>query len=162
MSVTLQEVSENEKTVLHNLYSYYLHDLSRFTPNLNIDERGFFDYEDLNSFWTTDGISPYFIKFEGEIIGFMLLLERPFLIKENDYSINDIFILNKYKGKGLGIQALKELFDNKKGQYFVIELVNNLPAVSFWKKIYRELKIEFKEINKLIEAEECIVQTFFI
>lgn len=162
MSVTLQEVHEHEKLILRNLYSYYLHDLSRFTPHIHVDENAFFDYEDLNSFWTTDGISPYFIKFEGNIIGFILLLERPFLEKEVDFSINDIFILNKYKGKSLGIQAVTKLFDNKKGHYYVIELVNNLPGVSFWKKVYREFKIDYEEKNKLIDDDECIVQTFYI
>ncbi|AMQ06565.1 MULTISPECIES: GNAT family N-acetyltransferase [Sporosarcina] len=160
MSVSLQEVFENEKIILRNLYSFYLHDLSKFTANITIDENGFFDYEDLNSFWTNEGISPYFIKFDGNIIGFILLLERPFLKKENDFGINDIFILNKYKGKGFGIQAVEELFENKKGKYFVIELVNNLPAVSFWRKVYKDFKIDYEEKNQLIDDEPCIIQTF--
>ena len=50
-------------------------------------------------FWGNDGITPYFIKSDNEIVGFLLLLERPFLKKENDFGINDIFILNQYKGK---------------------------------------------------------------
>ncbi|MEK4486299.1 GNAT family N-acetyltransferase [Psychrobacillus sp. FSL H8-0484] len=162
MSVSLQEVFENEKTILRNLYSYYLHDLSKFTPNLTINENGFFDYEDLNSFWTNEGISPYFIKFDGNIIGFILLLERPFLKKENDFGINDIFILNKFKGKSFGIQAVKALFECKKGKYFVIELVHNLPAVSFWRKVYKEFQIDYKEENQLIDDEPCVVQTFKI
>ncbi|WP_342598240.1 GNAT family N-acetyltransferase [Psychrobacillus sp. FSL H8-0483] len=162
MSVSLQEVFENEKTILRNLYSYYLHDLSKFTPNLTINENGFFDYEDLNSFWTNEGISPYFIKFDGNIIGFILLLERPFLKKENDFGINDIFILNQFKGKSFGIQAVKALFESKKGKYFVIELVHNLPAVSFWRKVYKEFQIDYKEENQLIDDEPCVVQTFEI
>lgn len=162
MSVTLREVYENEKTILQNLYSFYLHDLSMFTPNISINENGFFDYEDLYLFWTNEGISPYFIESEGNIIGFILLLERPFLKKENDFCINDIFILNKFKGKGYGIRAVKELFESKQGQYYVIELVNNLPAVSFWRKILKEFNIDFEEKNQLIDDEPCIVQTFKI
>ena len=104
-------------------------------------------------FWENDGITPYFIKSDNEIVGFLLLLERPFLKKENDFGINDIFILNQYKGKGIGKQVIESLLKEKRGQYFVIELV---------KKVYRELNIEFDEKIQLIDEEECLVQTFKI
>ena len=109
-----------------------------------------------------DGISPFFIKEDKKIIGFLLLLERPYLKKENDFGINDLFILNKYKGKGFGRQAVKELFEKKQGKYFVIELVENKPAVLFWKKLYKELQIEFEERAELIDEEPCLIQTFSI
>ncbi|KFN02863.1 GNAT family N-acetyltransferase [Bacillus clarus] len=162
MSVAMQEVQESEKSILRNLYSLYLHDLSKFTTNINIGADGFFEYEDLDTFWKVDGITPYFIKNEDSIIGFLLLLERPFLKKENDFGINDIFILNQYKGKGIGKQVIRGLFQEKRGQYFVIELIGNVPAVSFWKKVYRELNIEFQERRQVIDDEECFVQTFKI
>ncbi|ACO30390.1 acetyltransferase, GNAT family [Bacillus cereus F837/76] len=40
--------------------------------------------------------------------------------------------------------------------------MKNVPAVSFWKKVYRELHIEFDEKIQLIDDEECLVQTFKI
>ncbi|EEL89097.1 GNAT family N-acetyltransferase [Bacillus cereus] len=162
MVVALQKVQESEKMILRNLYSLYLHDLSKFTTNITIGADGFFEYEDLHMFWENDGITPYFIKVDHSIVGFLLLLERPFLEKENDFSINDIFILNQYKGKGIGKKVIENLLEAKRGQYFVIELIKNVPAVSFWKKVYRELKIEFDEQTQLIDDEECLVQTFKI
>ncbi|PFH80465.1 GNAT family N-acetyltransferase [Bacillus cereus] len=162
MVVALQKVQESEKMILRNLYSLYLHDLSKFTTNITIGADGFFEYEDLHMFWENDGITPYFIKVDHSIVGFLLLLERPFLEKENDFSINDIFILNQYKGKGIGKKVIENLLEAKRGQYFVIELIKNVPAVSFWKKVYRELKIEFDEQRQLIDDEECLVQTFKI
>ncbi|MFS8350783.1 GNAT family N-acetyltransferase [Bacillus nitratireducens] len=162
MVVALQKVQESEKMILRNLYSLYLHDLSKFTTNITIGADGFFEYEDLHMFWGNDGITPYFIKVDHSIVGFLLLLERPFLEQENDFSINDIFILNQYKGKGIGKKVIENLLEAKRGQYFVIELTKNIPAVSFWKKVYRELKIEFDEQTQLIDDEECLVQTFKI
>ncbi len=121
----------------------------------------FLEYEDLHLFWKNDGITPYFIKIDNSIVGFLLLLERPFLKKENDFCMNDIFILNQYRGKGIGKQVIENLLEEKRGQYFVIELLKNVPAVSFWKKVYRELNIEFDERKQMID-EECLVQTFKI
>jgi predicted acetyltransferase len=160
MLVTLREVQESEGHILRNLYALYLHDLSKFTTNIEIDEHGFFEYEDLDMFWTVDGISPYLIKVDDTIIGFLLLLERPFLKQETDFGINDIFILNQYKGKGLGIQAIETLFQKKCGKYFVIELMENTPAVSFWKKVYEKLNIEVEEKEEVIDDDPCFIQTF--
>jgi predicted acetyltransferase len=162
MSVTLKQVLESEKSILRNLYSLYLHDLSRFTSMIDTGADGFFEYESLDKFWEVDGLSPYFIKLDDGIIGFILLLERPFLKKENDFGVNDIFVLNKYKGKGIGKQAIVNLFRKKKGKYFVIELIENKPAVSFWKKLYTDLNIQYEERQDLIEDEQCLIQTFKI
>ena len=160
LTVKLQEVLESEKTILRNFYSLYLHELSNFTPNLDIAEDGLFHFEELDKFWEVDGLSPYFIMSDDKIIGFILLLERPFLKKSNDYGINDLFILNKYKGKGLAEQAVRKLFEEKQGQYFVMQVVENKRAVAFWKKVYNGLNIESQERQDLIDDELCLIQTF--
>lgn len=160
--IDLQLVSETEAPILRNLYALYLHDLSRFTKNIDIGIDGYFHFEDLDTFWNVEGISPYFIKNDNSIIGFLLLLERPFLKKESDFGVNDIFILNKYKGNGFGSKALEKLFKEKRGKYFVIELEENRPAVSFWKKIYVQQNIKFDEKNEIVDDENCLIQTFTI
>lgn len=162
MTITIHLALETEAPILRNLYSLYLHDLSKFTANIDIGTDGFFHFEDLDMFWEKEGISPYFIKYDDCVIGFFLLLERPFLQKENDFCVNDMFILNKYKGRGIGQKVLEKLFEEKNGKYYVIELVENIPAVSFWKKVYKELNIKFDEIAELIDDEPCLIQTFTI
>ncbi|MGE7882256.1 GNAT family N-acetyltransferase [Bacillus sp. NPDC094077] len=162
MVIALQRVQESEKEILRNFYALYLHDLSKFTTNITIGANGFFEYEDLHLFWKSDGITPYFIRVDHSIVGFLLLLERPFLKKENDFGINDIFILNQYKGKGIGKKVIESLLEERRGKYFVIELIKNVPAVMFWKKVYRELNIEFDERKQIIDDEACLVQTFKI
>jgi len=162
MNLKLKEVLETEKTILQNLYSLYLHDLSKFTTLLDIGEQGNFEYEEIDDFWELDGLTPYFILLDKDIIGFMLLLERPFLKKDYDFGINDLFILNKYKGQGLGRKAIQELFKVKKGKYFVIELIENSPAVSFWKNVYSDLNIQYTEKQDIVDDEQCLIQTFTI
>ncbi|SDN06592.1 Predicted acetyltransferase [Psychrobacillus sp. OK028] len=162
MSLILREVLEEEKIILKNLFSLYLHDLSKYTAEIEIGEDGSFEYDGLDVFWETEGLSPFFIMLDKSIIGFILLVERPFLKNEYDFGLNDLFILNKYKGKGLGIQAVKKLFQDKKGKYFVIELVENSPAVSFWKKVYSKLTINFEERQDVVDGEQCLIQTFTI
>ncbi len=158
----LEKVNKKDIHILKNLYSLYLHDLSRFTENLDIGIDGSFHFDDLEILWEEEGFSPYFIKHADDIIGFLLLLERPFLKRENEFGVNDIFLLNKFRGKGFGKRALEKLFKDKPGKYFVVELLENQPAVLFWKKAYKQLNIEFEERKERIDDEPCLVQTFTI
>ncbi|WP_026674769.1 GNAT family N-acetyltransferase [Alkalihalobacterium bogoriense] len=160
MSIILQKVLESEKQVLKNLYSLYLHDLSSFTSHLTINNDGLFEYEDIDLFWAIEGITPYFIMEENTIIGFFLLLHRPFLKKDHDFGINDMFILNQYKRKGFGRQAVEEIFKENKGSYFIIELCENVSAVSFWKKLFQELEIVYEEKEEIVDGERCYIHTF--
>lgn len=160
MPVALREVLKSEKNILKNLYSLYLHDLTRYTSTLDIGPDGIFEYEGFDQFWEVDGLSPYFILIEERIIGFILLLERPFLRKEYDFAVNDIFLLNKYRGKGNSTQAMKDIFHKKQGKYYVIELIENRTAVSFWRKIYKNFNIPYEEKQDIIDDELCLIQTF--
>ncbi|MFZ0578542.1 MAG: GNAT family N-acetyltransferase, partial [Psychrobacillus psychrotolerans] len=67
MNLKLKEVLETEKTILQNLYSLYLHDLSKFTTLLDIGEQGNFEYEEIDDFWELDGLTPYFILLDKDI-----------------------------------------------------------------------------------------------
>lgn len=160
MTVSLNPISKDEKHILQNLYSLYLHDLSEFTESLNISADGLFEFDSFELIWEKEGITPYFLKKDEVISGFLLLLERPFLKKDYDFSINDIFILKKYRRNGIAKALLKELFNQKRGKYFVVELAKNKSAVSFWKNLFIELDIDFEEEKKIVDDEECLIQSF--
>ncbi|WHY55982.1 GNAT family N-acetyltransferase [Peribacillus simplex] len=162
MNVSLNQISSDERHILKNLYSLYLHDLSEYTEGLDLSSDGAFEFDSFELIWKMEGVTPYFLKKDKTIVGFLLLLERPFLNKEYDYSINDIFILKKYRRKGIAIALVKELFKQKKGSYFVVELAKNIPAVIFWRKIFSALNIDFEEKKKMIDDEECLMQSFHI
>ena len=162
MTVSLNLITKDEKHILENLYSLYLHDLSEFSESLEVSSNGSFEFDSIDLIWEREGLSPYFLKKDATIIGFLLLLERPFLKKNYDYSINDIFILKKYRRKGMTSSVLKTLFEQKKGNYYVMELVSNKPAVLFWESVYSKLNIAFDEKKQIIDDEECLVQSFRI
>ncbi|MGE7610325.1 GNAT family N-acetyltransferase [Peribacillus frigoritolerans] len=162
MTVSFNSVSKDEKHILQNLYSLYLHDLSEFTEGLDISPNGSFEFDSFELIWNEEGLTPYLLKKDMKIAGFLLLLERPFLNKDYDYSINDIFILKKYRRKGAAIALLKEMFKQKNGSYFVVQLASNIPAVKFWRRAFSELSIDFEEKKQIVDNEECLVQSFQI
>lgn len=60
MTVSFNPVSKDEKHILQNLYSLYLHDLSEFTEGLDISTDGSFEFDSFELIWKEEGLTPYF------------------------------------------------------------------------------------------------------
>lgn len=162
MSVDLQSVPITSKELLRNLYSLYLHDLSAYSASLHTNEKGVFEFEGFEKFWDTEGLEPFFIKYDRKVVGFILLVSSPLTKKGIDYMINDFFVLNAYRGKGVAKQAVKNCFTYYKGHFYISQLKDNDRAISFWKKAYEKLNIEYKEYNDVKDDEQIVVQEAII
>ncbi|WLR55219.1 GNAT family N-acetyltransferase [Mesobacillus subterraneus] len=161
MKVTLEKINQDKKEVLRNLYSLYLHDLSAYTDGLQISESGSFEFDSFSLIGEKEGVTPYFIIADEKLAGFVLILEAPFTTRV-DKVINDFFILNTFRGKGVAKAAVTEIIAENKGSYYISQLVNNLTAVHFWKKIYRQMEIDFVEQSEVQDGEDVVYQTFVI
>ena len=161
MKVTLEKINQDKKEVLRNLYSLYLHDLSTYTDGLQISESGSFEFDSFSLIGEKEGVTPYFIIADEKLAGFVLILEAPFTTKV-DIVINDFFILNSFRGKGVGKAAVSEIFTHNKGSYYVSQLVKNQKAVHFWKKVYQQERTDFVEQTEIQDREEIVYQTFII
>jgi len=161
MNVTLEKIGPEKQYILRNLYSLYLHDLSAYANGLQVSEDGSFEFDSFSLIWEREGLTPYLIKADDNLAGFLLLLESP-LTKRVDKVINDFFILNPYRGKGVAKAAALKVFEEHKGSYYISQLRSNEPAVRFWKKIYQQLKLDVEEVEEVQDGEEVVYQTFVI
>ncbi|MBW5447687.1 GNAT family N-acetyltransferase [Cohnella sp. CFH 77786] len=85
----------------------------------------------------------------------------PYVNPDNtDYVVNSFFILKKYRRRGLGKEACKELFRKLPGRYAIGQLSNNVPAIQFWKNLYHSFKIDFDE-RENIEDHQIILYQYF-
>lgn len=158
LRVTLEAVEHIEK--LRNLYSLYLHDLSEFSYSLCINADGLYEFEGFDKLIEREELQPYFIQYEGECIGFLLLAERPFTAPGTDYCINDIFILRAFRRRGLASDAIYELLKQRRGYFCVPQLQANEGALHFWRSFYAKQGILYREEHRLMDGEPCIIHTF--
>jgi len=160
LRVTLEAVKHIEK--LRNLYSLYLYDLSEFSYSLSINTDGLYEFEGFDKVIEREELQPYFIQYEGECIGFLLLAERPFTAPGTDYCINDVFILRAFRGRGLASDAIDELLKQRRGYFCVPQLQANEGALQFWQSFYARHGILYREEHRLMDGEPCIIHTFNI
>jgi predicted acetyltransferase len=158
----ITKVEQNGKDILRQLITLFLHDLSEFNSDLEINQsNGLFEFDVFEWFFEKEGLTPFFIHEEDKIIGFILLQSGQFSNQEfADYVLNSFFIIKKYRRRGLGKEACKEFFKQFPGRYAISQVKTNTPAIHFWKSIYKSFSIEFYEKEEIEEGHEVIYQYF--
>ncbi|MCR8645662.1 GNAT family N-acetyltransferase [Paenibacillus sp. N1-5-1-14] len=155
-------VDQNGKDILKQLMTLFLHDLSEYNNDIEINQStGVFEFDVFDWFFEKEGLTPFFIKNTDKIIGFILLQSGPFSNQEfADYVLNSFFILKKYRRQGLGKEACKVFFKQFPGRYAISQIETNIPAIQFWKNTYRSFGIEFYEKAEIEEGHKVIYQYF--
>lgn len=158
------KVETNQRLILKHLITLFLHDLSEFNPDQEFNqENGLFEFDEFEWFFEKNGLSPYFIIFDNNIVGFILIQSDPFTNPDRyDYLVNSFFILKKFRRRGLGKQAAHQLFQQLPGRYVIGQLSNNDPAIAFWRSVYHYLHVEFEEREELDEGLIIKYQYFSI
>ncbi|GAA0327526.1 GNAT family N-acetyltransferase [Bacillus carboniphilus] len=156
--VRIVKVGIAEKSIFESLVSLYLHDLSEYTNDLDINSQGNFEYNGLHLYWEREELIPFFILLEEKVVGFVLLNQSPFIPAGFDYGINELFVLRKFRGKDIAKMAVKELFSMYKGTYYIVQLTKNQPAVNFWRRLYKNLNLKVDYIEKTVDGEPCNLQ----
>lgn len=142
MNISLYKVSLNDKPLLDNLLQLYLHDLSEFVP-IEINPQGKYDQTISPKYVSSFDKTAYIIHAELHIIGFVLI--EPY---GEYFKINDLFVLNMWRGKGVGSAAINILL--RKGKPLLCEYhTRNQLAKFFWDNISKN------PLHKLTKTENA-------
>lgn len=155
--VEVRKVEFSDYVLLQNIFNLYLNEMSIYTKNNSLDEKGYYNIEALdNYFKKSDSFISYLVYEDGKVKGFINLTKAPYTIKNADYCIQDIYVLPFARRKGVSTIFLKEVFGLNKGSYFLSVNKNNIIAINFFKKLLEngkeeslnEVMTSFSFINK--------------
>ncbi|WP_330959633.1 GNAT family N-acetyltransferase [Photobacterium sp. 53610] len=138
IKVTLRDITIRERPTLENLFQYYLYELSAFLKwNPNDDGVYPFNALSLHKYWERKDHFPYFIFHGDELAGFALV--RLYPGTQSVYDVEQFFVLRKFKGQGVGRQALQCIVNRHPGQWQIRVLLENTPALTFWKSAVQSI-----------------------
>lgn len=157
-TIQITEVTEGEKEILRNFLALYLHDLSPYSTDLQPNEQGLYEYDAFDLFFEKETLTPLLFKIDGQYAGFIMLTQPPYAPKDVDYCINEFFILRSYRRKRWAQQVVQKLFRIYPGRYYIVQLMENAPAVSFWRRLYRDGGFEYEQEQQSYDGSECIAQ----
>ena len=132
MNIELKQIEYEDKSILRQMMELYLHDYSEFDGE-DVNLHGRYEYKYIDQYWAEEGRVPFFIRVDGQLAG--LALTR---ITEDDggvRSLAEYFIMRKYRRKGVGATAARQLFDMFPGRWHVGQEWCNKPARQFWMRV---------------------------
>jgi predicted acetyltransferase len=151
----------DDETTLRNLFQFYEYEFSRFMGWLTTSAGKFYEI-DLDGCWTDPNRHPFLIRVDGNPAGFAIIdMQATSAItgEANVIEMREFFILAALQGQGIGAYAAAYLFDQFPGKWEVFELLKNVDAQPFWRKVIgRYTNNQYHEA--VYEAHDGIVQSF--
>jgi predicted acetyltransferase len=152
MNIHLTQISKENIELFLNLYNLYLYDLSEYNGD-ELKEDGTFDPTNTYLYLERDELQPFFIWKNDKVVGFILVCSPPFVPEGVHYTIQELFILRKYRGNNVASLAAEQILEKLNGTIRVEQLKINETAVIFWKKFYNKNSINYTESEESIEIE---------
>lgn len=132
----LVKINIEDKELLERLMQFYLHDISFYFPMQFSENTCTFVYDfngGLDKYFVNIENIAYFIKQNSKIVGFVFID-----IYKDENVIQEFFILNPNKRKGIGKEVAFYIFDKYKGSWTVKSLPCSESVEKFWDKIIKE------------------------
>lgn len=132
-NIKLVPAALEQMPIVANLLELYIHDFSEFL-NLELGADGRFGYPDLPLYWQAPGRHPFLVEVDGIWAGLVLVKQEPAASTgQPTWDIAEFFILRAYRRRGIGTQAVHEVWSRFPGPWTVRVLQINHAALLFWK-----------------------------
>lgn len=138
MDIKIEPVLIEQKSVLVQMIELYKYDFSLYSDD-DLNEHGYFGYAHIDDYWNENGRYPYFIRVGGKLAGLVFVRSCcEYNELSNPHNIAEFFIMQRYRGKGIGKHVAMKIFDMHKGGWEIAQWSKNVPAQKFWKSVVNE------------------------
>lgn len=147
MPLTLHAIKNEEIATLRNLLQFFLHETSRFAPR-TISDSGQYDTTAWTEGVTSGTMNAYLVRVKGQLAGFAIVQPRIQNDRVVARSLSELFILEGYRGFGIGEEIARMIFDNEHGLWQIQVDPENAEGHKFWKTVlYRYTADDFRMIS---------------
>lgn len=123
----MRDATPRDRSLLGRLVDYYFHDFSEFDGR-DVEADGSYHYAWLEAYWIDADRKAYLFEVDGHPAGFAL-------VKLTDpIDLAEFFILRKYRRRGLGTVAAREVIARHSGQWVISQISSNKLATAFWRR----------------------------
>jgi predicted acetyltransferase len=142
MNIVLRKLTKTDLPAFSMLWQFYQYHQSAF-DNEDIDSAGRFD---LDEEYLSDVVvgeedcDAYLIFVEGNIAGFVTVEPTEILEREMP-ELSDIFILPKYRSKGIALYVVRQLMLSNSLNWHVAVYEKDREALKFWNGLFAKLPI---------------------
>jgi len=148
MNIEVDRATVNERPILRHLMELYQYDFSEF-EGADLTPLGVYDYPYLDHYWVEPERSPFIVRVDGNLAGFVLVACFNYLTGNKDcWVMAEFFIMRKYRHQGVGEHVAQTIFNQFPGTWQVGQIYENPAATAFWRKVIsRYTQGDFEEIK---------------
>jgi predicted acetyltransferase len=133
--ITIDPADAVERPIIRHLMELYLYDFSEY-DQADVGPSGLYEYPYLDHYWVEPERSPFLVRVDGKLAGFILVTQDNYLTVAKDcWVMAEFFIMRKYRRQGIGAFAAWCIFDRFPGAWQVGQIIENEPATAFWRKV---------------------------
>ena len=135
VSLQVRIATRDDRTPIRRMLELYQHDLSDVWDQ-DLDANGEYGYR-LDGYWSHPQCKAFTFLADGCYAGFALV-DDDVTLPENQLWLAQFFVVKKYRRRGAGSAAAKQVFDQVRGRWEVGQMAGNLPAQTFWRRVIGE------------------------
>jgi predicted acetyltransferase len=129
VNVQIASAAGEDDGVLAALLQLYVYDFSEML-GLDVGDDGRYGVP------TIEGRDAFLIRVDGKLAGFALHAGKSRLTgKDGVHDVAELFVLQRYRRRGVGDQAARFLFDRFPGRWEVRQKAENTGAIAFWRRV---------------------------
>ena len=131
----IERVPASEKAVFIRYFQFYLYEHAEFTGKKPTD--GMFSYPWFDLYWQQQNTRwPFWMRVAGDIVALALIR---FDEEDGCYELAEFFVVNQYRGQGLGDRFAKDIILRFNGRWKLNQVKRNERAVAFWRRVLGEI-----------------------
>jgi predicted acetyltransferase len=158
-TVKLREARGPDLCCIENMMQFYNYELSRWYP-IEFDSAGLFAIRSKTDYWANPRVVPYLIRVDDKLAGFAVI-DDEVLHSQSEYSLGYFFVARRYRGRGVGTSAFKELLHRFPGAWEVYHLAQNEAAARFWPLALQQAHILNATVSEeVIHGDASIMRRF--
>ncbi|AIL62109.1 GNAT family N-acetyltransferase [Pseudomonas alkylphenolica] len=152
-TVELLQTGPDQAELIRNLYQFYAYESSDWEQeDVEVDGRFYIHEEHLIRYWQEPQWSANLILVDGFIAGF-LLIERSEFAALNALELADLFILKRYRRKGIGRAIASQVLMSGESDWLVRFYDQDETAQAFWRAVLDNLPRPVRTIELDDEPE---------
>lgn len=128
----VRPATADDRLPIARMLELYQHDLSDIWDQ-DLDAHGEYGYE-LDRYWRQPSCRPFVFTVAGRYAG-VALVDDTVSLPDNELLMAQFFVVKKYRRRGIGGAAARQVFDQVRGRWEVGQMPLNLPAQAFWRRV---------------------------
>lgn len=145
--IELIKIQASNRELFWNIHQKYLYEMTNYYDDI-MDDKGNYQYGYFDDYFTDPKREAYFIYYNKNIVGFVMINPYSYLDQNPDYVLAEFTVFPVYRKQHIATNVVEMIFKQYLGSWEIKYNENNIPAKRFWNKVCTKYNPLKKSLNQ--------------